>query len=572
MGDLLIRGGTVVDGTGAEPRRADVLITDGIVAKIAESPGQLAGRRVDRTIDAEGHAVTPGFIDVHTHMDAQIAWDPMGESSCFHGVTTAVMGNCGFTLAPARPDARHLVVRNLERAEDISAEAMAAGIDWTWETFPEYLDFVEATPKGINYAGYMGHSALRTWAMGEAAFDRGADDDELALMLQQLRDSLRAGAIGFTTSISYNHETADDRPVASRLAEWSEIDALVSEMGVMGAGIFELANHSDLRSRDAERNDAYVAKLVELGARTRVPITYGMLAPSSADHHWKPVIKLLDGINAAGGISWGQAHTRHLGTLLSFRTTLPFDALPLWREMRAGSRGEQWSALRDPETRTRLVDEAENGDYGRALGPEARKPVWSHIYPLKRPLPPFRTIDVIAAERGVTPMNAFVDLALDSDLELFFVQAIANQDQDLVLRLMKHPRAIPTFSDSGAHVTQIMDSSLQTHLLGHWVRDRQEFTLEDAVHRITQLPATAWGFDDRGVLAVGKAADVNVFDPETVSPDMPELVHDLPAGAPRLRQTATGFAATIVNGEIITEHGKVTGAVPGRLLRGPLAR
>ncbi|WP_420622825.1 N-acyl-D-amino-acid deacylase family protein [Candidatus Poriferisodalis sp.] len=572
MGDLLISGGTLIDGTGAEPRRADVLISDGVVAEIGESPGELAGRRVDRTVDAEGHAVTPGFIDVHTHMDAQIAWDPMGESSCFHGVTTAVMGNCGFTLAPARPDARHLVVRNLERAEDISAEAMAAGIDWTWETFPEYLDFVEATPKGINYAGYMGHSALRTWAMGEAAFDRGADDDELALMLQQLRDSLRAGAIGFTTSISYNHETADDRPVASRLAEWSEIDALVSEMGVMGAGIFELANHSDLRSRDAERNDAYVAKLVELGARTRVPITYGMLAPSSADHHWKPVIKLLDGINAAGGISWGQAHTRHLGTLLSFRTTLPFDALPLWREMRAGSRGEQWSALRDPETRTRLVDEAENGDYGRALGPEARKPVWSHIYPLTRPLPPFRTIDVIAAERGVTPMNAFVDLALDSDLELFFVQAIANQDQDLVLRLLKHPRAIPTFSDSGAHVTQIMDSSLQTHLLGHWVRDRQEFTLTDAVRRITQLPAAAWGFDDRGVLAVGKAADVNVFDPETVSPDMPELVHDLPAGAPRLRQTATGFAATIVNGEIITEHGKVTGAVPGRLLRGPLAR
>ena len=572
MGDLLIRGGTLVDGTGAEPRRADVLISDGVVAGIAETPGELAGRRVDRTIDAEGHAVTPGFIDVHTHMDAQIAWDPMGESSCFHGVTTAVMGNCGFTLAPARSDARHLVVRNLERAEDISADAMAAGIDWSWETFPEYLDFVEATPKGINYAGYLGHSALRTWAMGEAAFDRGANDDELELMLAQLRDSLHAGAVGFTTSISYNHETADDRPVASRLAEWSEIDALVSEMGVMGAGIFELANHGDLRSRDAERNDAYVAKIVELGARTRVPITYGMLAPSSADHHWKPVIKLLDGINAAGGISWGQAHTRCLGTLLSFRTALPFDALPLWHDMRAGSLAEQKAALSDPATRARLVEEATSGDYGRALGPEARKPVWAHIYPLTQPLPPFHSIEEIAAERGVTPMDAFVDLALDADLELFFVQAIANQDQDLVLRLMKHPRAIPTFSDSGAHVTQIMDSSLQTHLLGHWVRDRQEFTLADAVRRITQLPATAWGFDDRGVLAVGKAADVNVFDPETVTPDLPELVHDLPAGEPRLRQTATGFAATIVNGEVITEHGKVTGAVPGRLLRGPLAR
>ena len=572
MGDLLIRGGTVVDGTGAEPRRADVLITDGIVAKIAESPGQLAGRRVERTIDAEGHAVTPGFIDVHTHMDAQIAWDPMGESSCFHGVTTAVMGNCGFTLAPARPDARHLVVRNLERAEDISAAAMAAGIDWSWETFPEYLDFVEATPKGINYAGYLGHSALRTWAMGDAAFERGANADELALMIQQLRDSLQAGALGFTTSSSYNHETADDRPVASRMAEWSEIDALVSEMGVMGAGIFELANHPDLRARDAERREAYIAKMVELGVRTGVPITYGMLALSDEEHHWKPVMDLLDRLNAAGGTSWAQVHTRYFGVLLSFSTRLPFDELPAWRDLRKAPLTEQRAALENPATRARLVADAEHGDYGRAIGAEARKPQWEHVYPLTQPLPPFLSMGEIAAERGVAPMEAFVDLALDSDLELFFIQVAANHDQDLVLRLMKHPRAIPTFSDSGAHVTQIMDSSLQTHLLGHWVRDRQEFTLADAVRRITQLPATAWGFDDRGVLAVGKAADVNVFDPETVTPDLPELVHDLPAGAPRLRQTATGFAATIVNGEVITEHGKVTGAVPGRLLRGPLAR
>ncbi|WP_423917369.1 N-acyl-D-amino-acid deacylase family protein [Candidatus Poriferisodalis sp.] len=572
MKDLLIRGGTVVDGTGAEPRRADVRISDGVVAEISESPGALAGRRADRIIDAEGHVVTPGFVDVHTHMDAQIAWDPMGESSCFHGVTTVVMGNCGFTLAPARSDARHLVVRNLERAEDISAEAMAAGIDWTWETFPEYLDFVDATPKGINYAGYLGHSALRTWAMGEAAFERGANAEELALMVGQLRDSLHAGAVGFTTSLSYNHETSDNRPIASRLAEWSEIDALVSEMGAMGAGIFELANHPDLRTRDAQRREAYIAKVVELGARTGVPITFGMLALSSAEHHWKPVMDLVDRLNAAGGASWAQVLTRQFGVLLSFRSRLPFDALPAWRDFRKAPLAEQRVALEDPATRARLVAEATHGDYGRAIGAEARKPQWEHVYPLTQPLPPFRSMAEIAAERRVDPMEAFVDVALDSDLELFFIQAAANQDQDLVLKLMKHPRAIPTFSDSGAHVTQIMDSSLQTHLLGHWVRDRQEFTMAEAVHRITQVPAVAWGFADRGVLTPGMAADVNVFDPDTISPDLPELVHDLPAGAARLRQTATGFAATIVNGEVITEHGKLTGAVPGRLLRGPLAR
>ena len=195
MSDLIIRGGTVIDGTGQSGRRADVLIQDGVIAEI----GSLSGRRADREINAEGHAVSPGFIDVHTHMDAQIAWDPLGESSCFHGVTTAVMGNCGFTLAPVRANERHLVVRNLERAEDISADAMAAGIDWSWETYPEYLDFVDRTPKGINYAGYVGHSALRTWAMGERAFEQEADEDDLLRMVGQLPESIQAGAMGFTT-------------------------------------------------------------------------------------------------------------------------------------------------------------------------------------------------------------------------------------------------------------------------------------------------------------------------------------------------------------------------------------
>lgn len=557
----------MVDGTGAAARRADVEIENGIVTEI----GDLMGRRAGRVIDAEGHVVTPGFVDVHTHMDAQIAWDPLGESSCYHGVTTAVMGNCGFTLAPVNSNERHLVVRNLERAEDISPEAMAAGIDWSWETFPEYLDFVDATPKGINYAGYVGHSALRTWAMGERAFEQEADPDDLRRMLGQLRDSLRAGAMGFTTSISFNHETSDDRPVASRMAGWSEIEALVSEMGRLGGGIFELAHHGDLRSRDPEKREAYISRLVDLAVRSGVPITYGMLAFSNVEHTWRPVVELLDRINSSGGRSWGQVHTRQFGVLLSFQTRLPFDALPLWSDLRQQSLAEQKAALADPAMRAKLIDAAENGDYGRAIGAEARKPDWQHVIPMFSALPPHRNMEQIAAERAVSPMEAFVDLSLESDLGLFFIQAAANQDQDLVLQLMQHPYAIPTFSDSGAHVTQIMDSSIQTHLLGHWVRDKEAFTLEDAVRRITHVPATAWGFSDRGVLAEGMAADVNVFDPLTVAPDLPELVHDLPAGAPRLRQTATGFLATIVNGEVLVEGGVPTGATPGHLLRGVLA-
>ncbi|MEM9561369.1 MAG: amidohydrolase family protein [Actinomycetota bacterium] len=581
MHDVLIINGTVVDGTGAPARRADVAISDGVITDVADRAdgGGLGGEAADQTIDADGHIVSPGFVDVHTHLDAQLAWDPLGESSCFHGVTTAVMGNCGFTLAPVRSDARELVVRNLERAEDIAAEAMAEGIDWSWETYPEYLDFVDRTPKGINYAGYVGHSALRTWAMGERAFTEEATADDVALMVSQVEDSMRAGAVGFTTSISRNHETSDDRPVASRLSTRSEIDALVGAMGRGGrlsrsaggrTGIFELAHHPNLRSRDPEKREFYIAWLVDLAVRTGVPITYGMLAFGSEDHQWRPVTELLRRINEAGGTSWGQVHTRQFGVLLSFQTRLPFDSLPLWTELRSQPMAEQRRAIADPALREKLIREADEGDYGRAIGAEARKPEWQWVYPLTSGLPPYRSIAELAAECGRAPMEVFLDEAIDGDLQRFFIQAAANQDQDVVLELMRLPNAIPTFSDSGAHVSQIMDSSLQTHLLGHWVRDREMFTVEQAVRSITSVPAEAWGFADRGRIEVGRAADVNVFDLTAVRPDLPELVHDLPGGARRLRQTASGFLATLVNGEVLVADGTPTGVTPGRLLRGPL--
>lgn len=568
MHDLVIANGMVVDGTGASARRADVAVNDGVITEV----GDLNGHQAQRTIDADGHIVSPGFVDVHTHMDAQIAWDPLGECSCFHGVTTAVMGNCGFTLAPVNSDERELVVRNLERAEDISADAMAAGIDWSWETFPEYLDFVDATPKGINYAGYVGHSALRTWAMGERAFEEAANDDDITKMAAQVQASMRAGAIGFTTSVSGNHETSDDRPVASRFASRSEINALVGAMAELGrGGIFELAQHPNMRSSDPEKREDYARWLIDLAVSTGVPLTYGMLAFGTEEHKWKPVVELLDRITAEGGTAWGQAHSRHFGAILSFQTQLPFDALPVWKEFRAQPLDEQRRALADPTMRQRLIHSADTAEYGRAIGTEARKPEWQYVFPVTAGLPPYETIAELAAARGTSPMETFIDIAVDSELNMFFMQAAANHDQDRVLEFLRHPQAIPTFSDSGAHVSQIMDSSLQTHMLGHWVRNEQAFTVEQAVHRMTQVPATAWGFLDRGVIAPGMAADINVFDLETVTPDMPELVYDLPGGARRLRQTASGFKATMVNGQVLLDHGEATGARPGQLLRGRLA-
>ncbi len=569
MHDLVISGGTVVDGTGASARRGDVAVNDGIITDV----GDLSGQAATKTIDAEGHIVSPGFIDVHTHMDAQIAWDPLGECSCFHGVTTAVMGNCGFTLAPVNSDARELVVRNLERAEDISADAMAAGIEWSWETFPDYLGFVDATPKGINYAGYVGHSALRTWSMGERAFHEEANADDLAAMVRHVQESMRAGAFGFTTSVSANHETSDDRPVASRYASRSEINALVGAMGAMGPGtIFELAQHPNMRSSDPEVREDYARWLIDLSVDTGVMITWGMLAFGTQDHLWRPVVDLVDRINDAGGQAWGQAHSRQFGALLSFQTRLPFDNLPVWREFRAGSLDEQRRALADPALRERLIHEADHGEYGRAIGAEARKPEWHYVHPVTAGLPPYRTIAERADAAGRSPMEIFLDLAIESDLELFFMQSAANHDQQRVLEFLRHPRAIPTFSDSGAHVSQIMDSSLQTHMLGHWVRNEQAFTVEEAVHRMTGVPAQAWGITNRGTIAPGMAADVNVFDLDTVSPNLPELVYDLPGGARRLRQTATGIRATLVNGEVIVADAEPTGSLPGQLVRGPMTQ
>ncbi|MPY92620.1 MAG: amidohydrolase family protein [Acidimicrobiia bacterium] len=564
--DLVVRDGVVVDGSGGARYRADVGVTHGRISRI----GRIK-ERGHREIDAEGLVVSPGFIDGHTHMDAQIAWDPLGTCSCWHGVTSVVMGNCGFTLAPARSDQRHLVVRNLERAEDISAEAMAKGIDWTWETYPEYLDTLERLPKGINYAGYVGHSALRTWAMGERAFEEEASPDDLAVMARELRDSLRAGAMGFTTSRTFNHQTSDDRPVASRLANWGEVVALVGVMGDLGAGIFELANEDAARSTDESKRDEYYGRLMDLAVKTGVPMTFGVNSKREGQGEHRKVLDLLDRTAANGGRMFGQAHAREFNVVLSFKTQIPFDALPEWKELRSWSLDEQKRALGDPSMREKLLRAARDGDWPTGVGAEARKPEYDWIRVMDGPTPPYRTVAEVAAERGVDPAECMIDLALESDFEQFFLQPILNGNLDVVLEIMRHPRCIPTFSDSGAHVSQLMDSSIPTHLLGYWAREREAFTLEQAVNKITLAPAVAWGFHDRGLLREGLAADLCVFDPEEIGPDMPYVAHDLPGGSVRLVQKSRGIAATVVNGEVLLEDGNHTGANPGQLLRGPLA-
>ncbi len=558
--DLVIKNGTVIDGSGLPRYRADVAVRHGRIAAIGRV--REAAREV---VDADGLVVTPGFIDGHTHMDAQIFWDPMGTCSCWHGVTTVVMGNCGFTLAPCGKLERHLVVRNLERAEDIAAEAMDAGIDWTWTTFPEFLDRIEGLPKGINYAGYIGHSALRTYVMGERAFEKEAGEDDLRAMERELRDAIRAGAIGFTTSRSPSHETPDRRPVASRLASWDEVRRLVGVMGDMNAGVFELAG--ERAGGDPERLREYHVRLRDLAVETGRPVTWGLFSRREEPDLWRTYIALLEETAARGGRMFAQVHSRALTVVLSFKTNLPFDRLPVWRELRALPLDQQAVRLREPELRRRLVEAAKERDERRPVGAEARLGSYEWMFVMDTAEGPHRSVAAVARERGVDPVEAIIDLALEKDLDRFFLQPIANENQDHALELMKHPRTVVTFSDSGAHVSQIMDASLQTHLLSYWVRAKHAFSLEQAVRMLSFEPATHWGFSDRGLIRAGMAADLLVLDPETIAPEMPEVVRDLPAGARRLTQRARGIAATVVNGEVVLRDGKPTGALPGQLLR-----
>ena len=562
--DLVIRNGNIIDGSGAPRFPADIAIKGDKIAAIGRITAPAS-----ETIDAEGMVVTPGFVDGHTHMDAQIFWDPLGASSCYHGITTVMMGNCGFTLAPCAAGDADFVFRNLERAEDLSREAMLAGIDWRWETFPEYLDVIDALPKGINYGGYMGHSALRTYVMGERAFSEQPTDDELARMQHAVREAVRAGAIGFSTSRTRNHLTADDRPVASRVADWREVRALVNAMGETGAGIFELAGEEPGRSPTRQRD--YFDRLKNLAVESGCPITFGMPSIRIAPEIWPAYYELANETAAAGGRMFIQAHSRAISTLLSFKSHTPFDHWEFWSEIRSKPLDEQRQLLSDPAIKRRLVDIASAPYSGpKIVGAEPRPPEWDWVF-LFDGIGDETVMTEVAAKRGVHPAEAMIDIALERDFDAFFRQPIANEDQDHVLQMMRHPRSVVTFSDSGAHVAQIMDSSLQTHLLSHWVRDKQAFTLEQAVRLITFDTASAWGLHDRGLLRVGLNADLVVFDPERIAPNMPELLNDLPAGAARLKQTATGIAATIVNGRTLLRNNEPTGDLPGRLVRGPLA-
>ena len=568
--DILIRGGTVVDGSGKPRFGADVGIKGGRIVEI----GRIR-QNAERTIDADGLIVSPGFIDGHTHMDAQVAWDPLGSCSCWHGVTSVVMSNCGFALAPCKPADRDWYARCLSAVEDIPTEAMAAGIDWTWETFPEYLATVERLPKAINYGMYIGHSALRMYVMGRRALSEKATEDDMARMAAAVQEALKAGAMGFSSSRASTHVTPDDTPVASRIAEWEEIDRIMAAMAELDTGIFQIG--PDIAS--GARHRTFLERLRKVALDHKRPIMFGVLSTKQGDdpNPWHYQTKYIDDTVAAGGRMFGQGTTKSINAIFSLKSYLPFDVLPAWQPIRALPLAEQKRKLSDPAVRHELVaaearmkprDKTFQG--GGAATTDPRKPDYTNLFAMKGVDWDDPTVAQLAKARGQHPVEVMIDLSLANENQVY-VQPLVNESPDDVLGMLKHPRTLATFSDSGAHVCQEMGSSLQTHFLSYWVRKRGAFTLEQAIKKLTHDNAAAWELNGRGLVREGYQADLVLFEENGIRPAMPTVEKDLPGGARRLVQKAEGIKATLVNGAVAFEDGEATGAYFGHVLKGKLA-
>jgi len=564
--DLVIENGTVIDGSGGPRYRADVGVKAGRIVEI----GRIRSAATER-IDAEGHIVSPGFIDGHTHMDAQVAWDQLGSCSCWHGVTSVVMGNCGFALAPCQPEEREWIARCLEAVEDIPVDAMMNGIDWTWETFPEYLDQVAQLPKAINYSAFIGHSALRMYVMGKRALSEVANEDDLRRMGAVVEEALQVGAVGLSTSRATTHITPDGSPIASRIADWSEIDYLVGTLAKRNQGIFQIG--PDVSGGEAHQT--FLKRLQKVALDSGRPIMFGTLSTRQGidPYPWQEQTRYIDETVAAGGRMYGQTTTRPIIALFSLKSYLPFDNLPAWQALRDLPIDEQRRRFADSDIRSALVAaeatmKPRDGVFqgGGAATTDPKKPDYSNLFALRGVDWDDPTVEELSKQAGQHPVEVMLDLMIDNEDQLF-VQPLVNESPADVLGMLQHPRTLATFSDSGAHVCQEMGSSLQTHLLNYWVRQKQAFSLEQAVRMLTFDNASAFEFNDRGLLRPGYRADVVVFDADTIRPRLPTVETDLPGGARRLVQKADGIAATVVNGAVTFRHGASTGVYPGQLIR-----
>lgn len=564
--DIVIRDGLVVDGSGATPVRADVAVAGDRIAEIVPlEQGGLADRG-RREVDADGRVVTPGFVDIHTHLDAQLAWDPIATSSCWHGVTSVVLGNCGVTFAPCRPGDRAYLAEIMESVEDIPHDVILDGLPWDWETYGEYYSSLDRMQTGPNTGGLVGHCALRTYAMGERGLDEtpaGADD--VAVMVELLDEAMRAGALGVSTSRTLLHRVPDGRPVPGTFAVPDELFALADVLGRHGAGVFEGAMRLGERDDDHLTNTrAELAWMGEASRRSGRPISFGLTQSDRRPDLYREVIRMAREENAAGAVLRPQTTARGVGVLFGLDSRTPFDRAPAWKELREISNGRRLQMVRDAAFRQRLILEADV--HGSGVDPAmlfVQPPGGSARYDCD----PAWSLAAVAAERGVSPAAAFIELVLETDGALVCTLPFLNQRLEAVEEMLDDPLVTLGLADAGAHVGQIMDASQPTFLLGYWVGERGRWPLAEAVRRLTSDTADLFGIAGRGRLVEGAFADVNVIDLDGLVLHQPEFVRDLPNGAGRYVQRASGYELTLVNGVAFMEHGEHTGALAGRLLR-----
>ena len=543
--ELLLRHASLIDGTGDPARMADVAVSGDRITRIAP-PGELTASPGDEVVDLDGLALAPGFIDIHTHYDAQVLWDPDLTPSSWHGVTSVVMGNCGFGVAPTRPEHRDTVVRTLENVEGMSTDALNAGIDWCFESFPEYLAALARRPMRLNAGAFIGHTPLRLFVLGGE--ERPATEAEVETMCGIVREAVEAGALGFSTSRQPAHQGAYGRPVPSRFAETDEVYALAGVLGELGRGIIQVSIGPGL----------FVEQFSELAVAHGVPVTWTALV-ARADRPGAALRTVERGAALPGEV-YPQIACRPIVMQISMTDPVPLAEIDVWKEVLARPRAERAALYADDAWRDRARP--------------ATLDAWSHRWP-KTSVEETAThaeavgipLDRLAAERGTTPFDLMLDLALSDGMATRYRIVLENDGDGEIAGLLADPRTLLGLSDAGAHASQLCDACFSTHLLGHWVRERQALPLEQAVWRLTGHPHRAFRIPGRGLVQEGFHADLVAFDPATVGCTPVERVADQPGGADRLVVRSTGVEHVWVNGVAIRRAGEdVPGAAPGRLL------
>jgi len=570
MHDLIVRGGTVVDGTGAPAREADLAIDDGRISVVGRVAGQARSE-----LDARGLLVTPGFVDIHTHYDGQVTWDELLTPSCWHGVTTVVMGNCGVGFAPVRPGAERWLIGLMEGVEDIPGTALHAGIRFSWETFPQYLDAIEVLPRALDVATQVPHGPVRGYVMGErGARNEPATPEDIRAMAAIVKEAILAGALGFSTSRTIVHRAVDGEPVPGTFAAEDELFGIGRALRDAGAGLFELAP-AGVVGEDLSAAGKEVAWMRKLSAEIQRPVTFALVEHDVDPDQWRGILRLVDEAAAEGANLVPQVGSRPTMLLIGHQTFHPFAWKPTYQKLETKPLAERVVELRKPEVRARILAETAVGQPGMLsfIYGDMKK-----IFPLGDPPDyepaPEKSVAAIAAREGRDAEAVIYDLMLEREgraLLMIAVYGYSRGSLESIREMLAHPRSAFGLGDGGAHCGAICDASMTTFLLTHWVRDRargQRLPIERMVRKMTRDTAELYGLRDRGVLAPGYRADVNLIDFANLALEAPYVAYDLPAGARRLVQRARGYRATLVRGEVVFREGEETGARPGRLIRG----